>query len=252
MILEATVHPEWGSNGYLMASGPSSGALIVDPGPPVDELLRVAARQDLEVTHVVITHRHDDHHEQAARIRDAFPDAVIIAHPIERPHIAAADIDSELGTRIEVGGLTLEILETPGHTAGSVCALVDGHLFTGDTLFKGSIGGLISPGHTTFCDLRRSIMDALMALPSHTVVLPGHGDPTTIGEEREGNPFIRVWRGRDEEGDECCAVDGDPARLVVWARDYDDGHKAWIRQADGTDLVLAGSRVVFRSETNGV
>ncbi len=245
MILESTVHPEWGSNGYLMAGGPGSPALLVDPGPPVEELLRFAAEQDLEISHVVITHRHDDHHEQTARIRGAFPDTVIIAHAIERPHIRLADTDARPGARIEIGGLTLDILETPGHTAGSICALVDGHLFTGDTLFKGSIGGLISPGHTTFDDLRRSIMDVLMVLPANTVVLPGHSDRTTIGDERERNPFIRVWRGLDEEGDQCCEADGDPARMIVWARDYDDGHKAWIRRADGTDLVLAGSRVAF-------
>jgi glyoxylase-like metal-dependent hydrolase (beta-lactamase superfamily II) len=245
MILESTVHPEWRSNGYLMAAGPGSPALVVDPGPPVDELLRVAAEQDLQISHVVITHRHDDHHEHAARIREAFPDTVIIAHAIERPHIHLTDTDARTDARIEIGGLTLGILETPGHTAGSICARADGHLFTGDTLFKGSIGGLISPGHTTFEDLRSSIMDVLMALPADTVVLPGHSDPTTIGEERERNPFIRVWRGLDAEGDARCEADGDPARMIVWARDYDDGHKAWIRRADGTNLVVAGSRVAF-------
>ena len=112
MILELTVHPEWGSNGYLMAGGPGCPALVVDPGPPVDELLRVAAEQDLDISHVVITHRHDDHHEQAARIREAFPDTVIIAHAIERPHIGLADTDAQPGTRIEIDGLTLQILET--------------------------------------------------------------------------------------------------------------------------------------------
>jgi hypothetical protein len=84
-------------------------------------------------------------------------------------------------------------------------------------------------------------MDVLMALPADTVVLPGHSDPTTIGDERERNPFIRVWRGLDAEGNARCEADGDPARMIVWAHDYDDGHRAWIRRADGTDLVLAGS-----------
>ena len=243
MILEMAVHPEWASNGYLIAPGAGSPAAVIDPGPPVDEFLRVAAQRELDITHVVITHRHDDHHEHAAEIREAFPAVEILCHPLERPHILIATADARADTVVEVGALTLSFLETPGHTAGSISPLIDGHVFSGDTLFRGSIGGLISPGHTDFADLQRSIMQVLLALPADTVVLPGHDGRTTVAQELETNPFVRVWRGLDEEGDQPCEADGDSARLIVWARDYDDGYKAWIRRGDGTDLVLAGSRV---------
>jgi glyoxylase-like metal-dependent hydrolase (beta-lactamase superfamily II) len=119
----------------------------------------------------------------------------------------------------------------------------DEEVFTGDTLFKGSVGGVRAPGSTTFEDLRHSIMDVLMKLPPDTVVRPGHTDPTTIGDEWENNAFIRVWRGIDPESSDPCTVQGEPATLVLWAPDYDGGHKAWVRWENGKDDIVPGSRV---------
>ena len=81
-------------------------------------------------------------------------------------------------------------------------------VFTGDTLFKGSVGGVRAPGSTSFEDLRHSIMDVLMKLPPETRLHPGHTDPTTVGDEWESNAFVRLWRGLDEEGTESCTVEG--------------------------------------------
>jgi hydroxyacylglutathione hydrolase len=120
---------------------------------------------------------------------------------------------------------------------------VPGHVFTGDTLFKNSIGGVRAPGSTGYADIRSSIMDTLMGLDHATAVHPGHTDPTTIGAEWENNAFIRVWRGLDPEGTEQVAVGSEPATLVVWGDDYDGGHKAWVRWADGSDDIVAGSQV---------
>jgi glyoxylase-like metal-dependent hydrolase (beta-lactamase superfamily II) len=117
-------------------------------------------------------------------------------------------------------------------------------VFTGDTLFKGSVGGVRAPGSTSFADLRHSIMDVLMQLPHETRVRPGHTDPTTIGDEWESNAFVRLWRGLDEEGDEPCRVWDKEAALVLWAPDYDGGHKAWVRWPDGSDDIVPGSQVV--------
>jgi hydroxyacylglutathione hydrolase len=111
--------------------------------------------------------------------------------------------------------------------------------FTGDTLFAGSVGGTTD----AFDDLRRSIMDVLMELPKDTRLHPGHTDPTTVGEEWEQNAFVRLWRGLDEEGSEPCTVEGEEATLVLWAPDYDGGHKAWVRWPDGRDDIVPGSRV---------
>jgi glyoxylase-like metal-dependent hydrolase (beta-lactamase superfamily II) len=116
-------------------------------------------------------------------------------------------------------------------------------VFTGDTLFKGSVGGVRAPGSTSFADLKHSIMDVLMGLPHETTVHPGHTDPTTIGAEWEWNAFVRLWRGLDDEGTEACTVEGEDATLVLWAPDYDGGNKAWVRWSDGRDDIVPGSRV---------
>jgi len=86
-------------------------------------------------------------------------------------------------------------------------------------------------------------MEELMILDPDTEVWPGHTDPTTIGHEWEHNAFIRVWRGLDPEGDEQVTAMGEPATLVVWGDDYDGGHKAWVRWADGRDDIVPGSKV---------
>src|SRR3712207_9461220 len=86
----------------------------------------------------------------------------------------------------------------------------DAEVFTGDTLFKGSVGGVRAPGSTSYADLKRSVMDVLLALPGETVIRPGHTDPSTVAEEQESNAFVRVWNGADPEGDE---------QVTVWRSD---------------------------------
>ena len=116
-------------------------------------------------------------------------------------------------------------------------------VFTGDTLFRNSVGGVRAPGHTSYTDLRDSIMGTLMELPPETVIYPGHAAPTTVGQEWECNSFIRVWRGLDPEGAEPCTAMGQPAMLVLLGSDYDGGTKAWVRWPDGSDDIVPGSRV---------
>ena len=150
----------------------------------------------------------------------------------------------EADQELEIGGLTVRTLHTPGHTAGMLSLLVDGSdVFTGDTLFKGSVGGVRAPGSTSYADLKRSIMDVLLALPPETTIRPGHTDPTTVGDELESNRFVRIWRGEDsEDGRECTAL-GEKATLVLLGDDYDGGHKAWVRWPDGADDIVPGSQV---------
>jgi glyoxylase-like metal-dependent hydrolase (beta-lactamase superfamily II) len=116
-------------------------------------------------------------------------------------------------------------------------------VFTGDTLFKGSVGGVHAPGSSGYADIKSSIMDKLLRLPAQTRIHPGHTDPTTVAEELEHNGFVRIWRGLDPEGDEPCTALGEPATLILFGRDYDGGHKAWVRWPDGADDIVAGSRV---------
>jgi hydroxyacylglutathione hydrolase len=102
---------------------------------------------------------------------------------------------------------------------------------------------VLAPGHSTYADLRDSIMGTLMQLPPDTVIHPGHAEETTVGREFDTNAFIRVWRGLDPEGSRACTALGEPATLVLMAPDYDGGTKAWVRWQDGSDDIVPGSRV---------
>lgn len=240
MIIERSMNDAWLSNTYLVADQEGGTAVLIDAGGPCAPLLETAARLGLYVRTLLLTHHHHDHVAEAYLWRDA----EVLAHPIEAELLDGVDRTIEPGERIEVGGLRIEPLHTPGHTAGMLSFVVNqDDVFTGDTLFKGSVGGVRAPGSTSFADLRTSIMDVLMELPHETRVHPGHTDPTTIGDEWEQNRFVRLWRGLDEEGTDPCRVEDEPATLVLWAPDYDGGHKAWVRWPDGRDDIVPGSRV---------
>ncbi len=243
MILEKASNSDWLSNTYLVADEDGGAAVLIDSGGPVDALLETIRSRRLRVTHLLNTHHHHDHVAENQRLKTA-TGARLCAHRLDAPRIDGVDELLEDGQTIRTGGLEIRILHIPGHTAGQAAFLVNDRLcFTGDTLFRGSIGGTRAPGHTTFSDLRHSIMERLMKLPDDMQVAPGHVDLTTIGEERERNPFIRVMRGVDPEGEERALYAGREVQLIVWARDYDGGHKAWVRHADGSEDTVPGSQV---------
>ncbi len=243
MILERSMNSDYLSNTYLVASGPGTDAFFVDAGGPVEPLLEKAAEHDLRVSHVLLTHHHADHVAQIATIAERFPDVEVLIHPAERPLVPGANRDLRPGDQLEIGGLVVEALHTPGHTAGMLSLLVNGNVFTGDTLFRNSVGGVRAPGSTNYADLKRSVMEVLLQLPPDTVIHPGHTEPSTVAEELENNAFVRVWRGLDPEGDEPCTALGEPATLVLLGDDYDGGHKAWVRWPDGSDDIVPGSQV---------
>jgi hydroxyacylglutathione hydrolase len=244
MIVERSMHPDWLSNTYLVAAQAGGDGFLVDAGGPVRPLLEQAETNEIAITHVLLTHHHHDHVAELGAVTARFPDAQVLIHPDERELVDGATGDLNPGDTLEVGGLTVEALHTPGHTRGMISLVVDGSdVFTGDTLFKGSVGGVRAPGHTTYADLKHSIMDVLLELPADTTIRPGHTDPTTVADERENNAFVRVWRGVDPEGSEQCTAMGEPATLVLLGDDYDGGHKAWVRWADGSDDIVPGSQV---------
>ena len=148
------------------------------------------------------------------------------------------------GDRLDANGIEIEAIFTPGHAPGHLAFLIDGtDVFTADVLFKGTVGGCASPGAAGFDALQGSVM-RLMELPPETVVHPGHKEPSTIGEEWERNPFVRIWRGLDSTSEEGVTVWGRPATLKLWAPDYDGGNKAWIVFGDdGTEAIVGGSQV---------
>jgi glyoxylase-like metal-dependent hydrolase (beta-lactamase superfamily II) len=242
MIIERSMAPQWLSNTYLVAREDGGDAFLVDAGGPVAPLLSAADDRRLRVTHVLLTHHHHDHVAELGDVLERWPDAQVLAHPDER--VPGTTGDLQPGQEIEIGGVTVRALHTPGHTAGMLSLLVDGtEVFTGDTLFRNSVGGVRAPGHTTYADLKHSIMDVLLKLPPGTRIHPGHTDPTTVAEELESNAFVRVWRGLDPEGTQPCTALDEPATLILLGDDYDGGHKAWVRWEDGSDDIVPGSTV---------
>jgi hydroxyacylglutathione hydrolase len=244
MILERSMNEQFLSNTYLVGDEDGGVGVMIDAGGPVDPLLAAIDEHRLTLTHVLLTHHHHDHVAELSRVLERHPRAEVLIHPLERDRVEGATGELAARERMIVGELEIEPLHTPGHTAGMVSLLVNGSdVFTGDTLFRNSVGGVRAPGSTSYQDLKDSIMGTLMELDPHTAVRPGHTDPSTVAEEWEGNAFIRVWRGLDPEGDEPCTALGEPATLVLLGDDYDGGHKAWVRWPDGSDDIVPGSQV---------
>ena len=218
MIVERSLHPHWLSNAYLVADEPGGTAVFVDSGAPLEPLLDAVEREKLTPTHLLVTHGHEDHVAGNAELVNRFA-LTVTSGPAE------------------AGGLRIDALATPGHSDDGVSFLVGGLCFTGDTLFRGAVGG--GPAE----EIRRSVMDVLMALPPQTRVLPGHTDETTIGREWDENPFVRFWRGLDGEDGRPCRVFGDEATVVVWSPDYDGKGKALVRFSDGSEAIVGASRI---------
>jgi glyoxylase-like metal-dependent hydrolase (beta-lactamase superfamily II) len=217
VLIERSMDPGWLSNAYLVADEEGGTAVFVDSGAPIEPLLEAADRWRVQPEHVLRTHGDPDH----------------VAHEAE---LGVTVITRSLDT----GGLRIEALPTPGHSEDHLAFLVNDELcFSGDILFKDAVGG----GRDVPA-IRHSVLDVLMHLPQDLRVLPGHTEETTIGREWEENPFVRVWRGLDPEGDEPCTVAGEEATVVVWSPDYDGKGKALVRFADGREAILGGSRIV--------
>jgi glyoxylase-like metal-dependent hydrolase (beta-lactamase superfamily II) len=183
-------------------------ALVVDPGDDVSEILGILERHGLWLKEIVVTHAHLDHIGGAQKLKEATGALVVMnANDIplyDRIEVQAAwlgmpapertEIDTlaREGDRIWVGGTDLEVLHTPGHTPGSISLWIPGEkkLLAGDTLFRDSIGRTDLPSGDSRMILR-SIRDKYFPLPEQTIVIPGHGDTTTMGREREFNYFLQ-------------------------------------------------------------
>lgn len=197
---------------HLVAPAEWPEAAVIDPGGDADYILEQLRYRKLAPRHILLTHGHIDHIEAVAALKRAFPEAQVAIHAADAAMLRDADaaLASWIGIPFEpcepdrvladgdtlaLGPHSLEVLHTPGHTPGGVCFLLrqegEPHiLFSGDTLFAGGIGRTDFPGGS-YSQLLDSIRDRLFALPDDTAVYPGHGEPTTIGEERATNPFLR-------------------------------------------------------------
>ena len=183
-------------------------AMVIDPGDDIEDVSAILQKHNLKVKQIVITHAHIDHVGGAMKLR-ALTGAPILLNQndysllkmldmqatwVGMPAPGDVKIDAELAhdKTLSAGSLKATVLHTPGHTEGSVCLYFPAEklLIAGDTLFAGSIGRTDLPGGS-LDKILRSLHQRVLALPDETVVIPGHGPTTTIGDEREENPFLR-------------------------------------------------------------
>jgi hydroxyacylglutathione hydrolase len=183
-------------------------AMVIDPGADIDDIVTIIRKHNFKVKQIIITHAHIDHVGGAMKLR-ALTGAPILLNQndyallkmldvqatwVGMPAPGDVKIDAGLGDgeNLSAGSLSANVLHTPGHTEGSVCLYFPAEklLIAGDTLFAGSIGRTDLPGGSLE-KIMRSLHQRVLALPDETVVIPGHGPKTTIGDEREGNPYLK-------------------------------------------------------------
>ena len=207
MILETLAVGPLACNCTILADEAVRRATVVDPGDDIERILEVLTRHNLTVEQILITHAHIDHVGGAVRLK-RLTGAPIYMNQLDlpllkmmdmqagwlgvaTPEVSAPDVDAHDRLALKIAEQPTEVLHTPGHTEGSICLHLPAAqlLLAGDTLFAGSIGRTDLPGG----DMRkilRSLHERLLTLPDATRVIPGHGAITSIGVERETNPFL--------------------------------------------------------------
>lgn len=182
-------HP---SNGYVFFLDGGKRAALVDPAGIPANLLRLLADGHYHLEYILVTHKHADHCDATADVAAHFASAKIVMHSAD-VHAIGPLADKALrvkdGEELPFGDVRIRMMHTPGHTDGSSCYLFKSSVFTGDTLFAGSVGGAYGD-RTTYADIRSSVQSKIFTLPDDTVVMPGHGPPSKIGWEKVHNPFF--------------------------------------------------------------
>lgn len=206
MIVRRLVVGPFESNCYILGSEATKEGMVIDPGADAKHILGEIKSLGLDMKLIVLTHAHIDHAGALKEVKEATGAGVAVhvddakslrrlGHSLSAPfrlfYPAPPSPDRLLneGDSIDISDLHFTVLHTPGHTPGGICLLGEGVVFTGDTLFHQSIGRTDLPGGS-HGHLMNVINSKLMALPDNTVVYPGHGSETTIGDERQKNPFL--------------------------------------------------------------
>ena len=184
-------HP---SNGYVFFLEGGKQAALVDPAGLARNLLKILRDGEYSLQYILVTHKHADHCDATAEIAAAFPKAEIVMHKADVAALGPLAPKALLvrdGEELPFGDdVKIRMLHTPGHTDGSSSYVFRSNVFTGDTLFAGSVGGAYGD-QSTYEDIINSVRTKLFTLPDETVVMPGHGPPSKIGWEKQHNPFIR-------------------------------------------------------------
>lgn len=209
MAIKILTIPEMGfaSNCYIVYSEESKKGLIVDPGCPMDEIVSELESNNIDLEKIVLTHGHSDHITSAEELREKYSIPILIHEDDEdmintkelnfstqmspKPIEFSSDIKLKDGDEIEVNGeFKCDVMHTPGHTPGGICLNFGNIVITGDTIFQRSIGRTDFPGGN-YDDIINSIKSKILVLKPETILLTGHGYPTTVEEETNFNPFLR-------------------------------------------------------------
>jgi hydroxyacylglutathione hydrolase len=182
-------HP---SNGYVFFLDGGKRAALVDPAGIPGNLLRILRDGQYHLEYILITHKHRDHCDATGEVASNFPNAKIVMHAADVFAIgplADKALRVKDGEELAFGDVRIRMLHTPGHTDGSASFLFKSTLFTGDTLFAGSVGGAFGDA-TTYDDILNSVRSKIFTLPDDTVLMPGHGPPSKVAWEKAHNPFF--------------------------------------------------------------
>ncbi|MCL5774438.1 MAG: MBL fold metallo-hydrolase [Firmicutes bacterium] len=189
MLIETLVVGFLENNCYILADEDSRSAVIIDPGDNEEDILKTVNEKKFKVEKILLTHGHPDH-VGAAEAASSETGAPVYIHDEDKKlfKIKAQKPVAE-NDSITFGKYTIKVLHTPGHTPGSVCFLADGKLFSGDTVFAGSVGRTDLPGGS-YRDIMKSIKEKILPLSDDVEILPGHGPSSSIKEEKRENPFL--------------------------------------------------------------
>ncbi len=196
----------YAANCYIIYPEDKKEGIVLDPGGDVEDIIAAIDSNDLNIKYIILTHGHADHIGGVKGLKNKLGVPVMI-HEKDRELLvdgdknlssvmamATVEIEPDVllkdGDKIEFGGLTAEVIHTPGHTSGGICLKIGDNLFTGDTLFAGSIGRTDFLGGS-YEEIIKSIKEKLVIYPDNTQVYPGHGPSSTIKNEKSSNPFLR-------------------------------------------------------------